>query len=220
MNQTPIASQALYQEVAERLRTAIFAHQLPPGSWIDEQALAERYGISRTPLREALKVLAAEGLITLKPRRGSFVTEVSERDLDEIFGIIALLEAECTRLAVVHSTPADIARLQAIHDELESAANCNDINAFFDANQRFHQAVQQLADNHWLLQVIQDLRKLIKLSRHHSLFSEGRLEQALAEHRAVLAAIVAGDGKAAAEQMHAHIRSGREAVARIASARS
>ncbi|MDY0072098.1 MAG: GntR family transcriptional regulator [Thauera sp.] len=220
MNQTPIASQALYQEVAERLRNAIFAHQLAPGSWIDEQALAEQYGISRTPLREALKVLAAEGLITLKPRRGSFVTEVSERDLDEIFGIIALLEAECARLAVARSTPADIARLQAIHDELESAATARDINAFFDANQRFHQAVQQLADNHWLLHVIQDLRKLIKLSRHHSLFSEGRLEQALIEHRRLLAAIVDGDGKAAAEQMDAHIRSGREAVARIASARS
>ena len=84
MNAGRIAPLALYQEVAERLRQRIFAHELPPGTWVDEQALAAAYGISRTPLREALKVLAAEGLVTLKPRRGCYVTEISERDLDEI----------------------------------------------------------------------------------------------------------------------------------------
>ena len=84
MNAGRIAPLALYQEVAERLRQRIFSHELPPGTWVDEQALATQYGISRTPLREALKVLAAEGLVTLKPRRGCYVTEISERDLDEI----------------------------------------------------------------------------------------------------------------------------------------
>jgi len=80
-----IAQTALYQEVAERLRQRIFAHDLQPGTWIDEQSLAVDYGISRTPLREALKVLAAEGLVVLKPRRGCYVTEISEQDLDDIF---------------------------------------------------------------------------------------------------------------------------------------
>ena len=95
MSPARISQTALYQEVAERLRQRIFAHELPPGTWIDEQALAIDYGISRTPLREALKVLASEGLVTLKPRRGCYVTEISERDLDEIFPMMAMLEGRC-----------------------------------------------------------------------------------------------------------------------------
>lgn len=214
-----IAPLALYQEVAARLRDMIFAHELAPGSWIDEQGLAEQYGISRTPLREALKVLAAEGLVTLKPRRGCYVTEVSERDLDEVFSILALLEGECTRLMLDRADAADLQALQAIHGELEQAAAAQDIAAFFDANQRFHRFIQQLADNRWLLQVIEDLRKVIRLSRHHSLYSEGRLEQALIEHRAILDAILSGNASLAPERMRQHIGSGRQAVARIAAAK-
>src|SRR5574337_1409073 len=97
MSNSQIEPLALYQQVAERLRQRIFSHDLKPGSWVDEQTLAEQYGISRTPLREALKVLAAEGLVTLKPRRGCYVTEISERDLDEIFSVMALLEGPMHR---------------------------------------------------------------------------------------------------------------------------
>ncbi len=104
MNASRIAPLALYQEVAERLRERIFSHELPPGTWVDEQALAEQYGISRTPLREALKVLASEGLVTLKPRRGCYVTEISERDLDEVFSVMSMLEGEARARA--RSTPA------------------------------------------------------------------------------------------------------------------
>ncbi|HNU20532.1 MAG TPA: GntR family transcriptional regulator, partial [Hydrogenophilus thermoluteolus] len=83
MNDTlPITRKALYQEVADRLRQRIFRHELAPGQWIDEQVIAAELGISRTPVREALKVLAAEGLVTLAPRRGSFVTQISDKDLD------------------------------------------------------------------------------------------------------------------------------------------
>ncbi len=95
-----IAPTALYQEVAERLRQRIFAHELTPGTWIDEQKLAEQYGISRTPLREALKVLASEGLVELRPRRGCYVTEISRQDLDDIFPLIAMLEGRCAADAV------------------------------------------------------------------------------------------------------------------------
>src|ERR1035437_9117976 len=102
-----ISSPALYLQVAERLRTRIFAHELPPGSWIDEQALALEYGISRTPLREALKVLASEGLVMLKPRRGCYVTELSEQDLDEIFPVMALLEGRCAAEATQKASEAD-----------------------------------------------------------------------------------------------------------------
>lgn len=220
MNASRIAPIALYQEVAERLRQRIFSHELPPGTWVDEQALAEHYGISRTPLREALKVLASEGLVTLKPRRGCYVTEISERDLDEVFSVMALLEGECARILVDRATDRQLDHLKAIHAELERAAAARDIEGFFEANQSFHRAIQEFADNHWLMHVIEDLRKVIKLSRHHSLFSEGRLEQSLAEHRAILHALMARDADTAETLMRTHIRSGRDAVARIAAARA
>ncbi|MFV0663547.1 GntR family transcriptional regulator [Denitromonas sp.] len=220
MNATRIAPMALYQEVAERLRERIFAHELKPGAWIDEQALTEHYGISRTPLREALKVLASEGLVTLKPRRGCYVTEISERDLDEIFTVMGLLEGQCARDATRQASASDLKALEKIHAELEQAANGGDINGFFEANQAFHHEVQRVADNRWLQHVIDDLRKVIKLSRHHSLFSDGRLEQSLTEHRQILKAMLARDATAAELAMREHIASGRKALARIAAART
>ncbi len=219
-NASRIAPLALYQQVAERLRERIFSHELPAGTWVDEQALAEQYGISRTPLREALKVLAAEGLVTLKPRRGCYVTEISERDLDEVFSVMAMLEGECARESAGRATKDDLKKLQAIHADLEKAAAAHDIDRFFEANQAFHHALQSIADNRWLLHVIEDLRKVIKLSRHHSLFSEGRLEQSLLEHRGILEAVLARDAAVAETRMREHIRSGRAALARIAGAKT
>ncbi len=215
MNPARIAQTALYQEVAERLRQRIFSHELPPGTWIDEQALAVDYGISRTPLREALKVLASEGLVTLKPRRGCYVTEISERDLDEIFPVMALLEGRCAFEATQKAKNEDIARLEAIHALLERHAASGDKEGFFEANQEFHRAIQELADNRWLLQVIQDLRKVLKLTRLHSLSLEGRLQQSLEEHREIMAGLKARDAKRTEKAMHDHLISGREALARI-----
>jgi len=208
-----IARSALYQEVAQRLRERIFAHELPPGAWIDEQALAESFGISRTPMREALKVLAAEGLVTLKPRRGCYVSQVTERDLDDIFPVLALLEGRCAFEAVRKAGAADLRRLDGIHDRLERSAAAGDVERFFDANQVFHQALQELAGNRWLSQAIGDLRKVLKLVRRHSLRVEGRLAESLAEHRAVMEAIRARDPAAAERAMENHLMSGRAALA-------
>ncbi|HOI51772.1 MAG TPA: GntR family transcriptional regulator [Azonexus sp.] len=210
-----IAPTALYQEVAERLRQRIYAHELPPGTWIDEQKLAEQYGISRTPLREALKVLASEGLVELKPRRGCYVTEISRQDLDDIFPLIALLEGRCAAEAVKRAKAADLTALRAIHEKLEAAARDARVDAFFEANQEFHRKIQELSGNRWLLSVIQDLRKVLKRSRLHSLSLEGRLQQSLEEHRAILARMLAGDATGAERQMYEHLLSGREALARI-----
>jgi DNA-binding GntR family transcriptional regulator len=135
---TRIAPTALYQEVAERLRQRIFAHELTPGTWIDEQKLAEQYGISRTPLREALKVLASEGLVDLRPRRGCYVTEISRQDLDDIFPLMAMLEGRCVVEAIKRAKPADIVALKSIHEKLEAAARDGRIDAFFESNQEFH----------------------------------------------------------------------------------
>lgn len=212
INPNSIAQPALYQEVAERLRQRIFAHQLVPGAWIDEQALAVDYGISRTPLREALKVLASEGLVTLKPRRGCYVTEISEQDLDDIFPLMALLEGRCAFEATAKAKPDDIGRLEAIHGELERFAKSKEIDKFFEANQEFHLKIQELSGNRWLLQVIQDLRKVLKLTRLHSLSIDGRLHQSLLEHRSIMAAIKAGDPKRAEKTMHDHLTAGRKAL--------
>jgi DNA-binding GntR family transcriptional regulator len=206
----------LYEQVAERLRTRIFAHELPPGGWIDEQALALEYGISRTPLREALKVLAAEGLVVLKPRRGCYVTQLSEQDIDEVFPVMALLEGQVAAEAARRITSADFAHLAAIHDDLEKHAAANNADRFFEANQRFHTALQEIAGNRYLAQLIDDARKVIKLTRRDSLRLEGRLKQSLAEHREILEALHQKDALLAGQRMHEHLLSGRAALARLA----
>jgi DNA-binding GntR family transcriptional regulator len=214
MDPSQIAQTALYQEVAERLRQRIFAHQLAPGARIDEQALATDYGISRTPLREALKVLAAEGLVTLRPRRGCFVTEISEQDLDDIFPLMAMLEGRCALEATTRAQPDDLARLDALHAELQRFAETKEIEHFFEVNQAFHYQIQEMSGNRRLRQVIQDLRKVLKLTRRFSLSIDGRVQQSLAEHAIILAAIKAGDAAGAQVAMHDHILSGRQALAR------
>ena len=222
MNATPefpaasdLAAPALYEQVAERLRNRIYAHELAPGAWIDEQALAQEYGISRTPMREALKVLAAEGLVQLKPRRGCYVTELSERDLDEIFPVMALLEGRCAFEAAQRANAAELAELARLHERLEKYAAESDTDRFFEANQAFHLAVQQLAGNRWLSQLINDTRKLMKLTRRDSLRLEGRLKQSLTEHRAILSAIQRHDANDAGRLMQNHLLSGRAALTKL-----
>lgn len=212
---SPFATPALYAQVAERLRARIYAHELAPGAWIDEQSLADEFGISRTPMREALKVLAAEGLVVLKPRRGCYVAELSERDLDEIFPVLALLEGRAAEEATCRLASADLARLENIHADLERHVAANDIDHFFEANQAFHNTLQDIAANRWLSQMIDGTRKFLKLTRRDSLRLEGRIHQSLAEHREILAAIRARDPAAAALRMHNHILSGRAALARL-----
>jgi len=211
-----LAAPALYEQVAERLRNRIFAHEIPQGGWIDEQALAAEYGISRTPLREALKVLAAEGLVVLKPRRGCYVTELSENDIDEVFPVMALLEGRVAAEAARRATSADFSRLAAIHDELEKHVATNNADRFFEANQRFHDALQEIAGNRYLAQLINDARKVIKLTRRDSLRLEGRLKQSLTEHRGILEALRLKDSALAGQRMHDHLLSGRAALARLA----
>lgn len=205
-----LAPRALYEEVAERLRQRIFKRELEPGSWIDELRIAEEYGISRTPLREALKVLAAEGLVTMKVRRGAYVTEVSEKDLRDVYHLLSLLESDAAGEVATQGQASALSELGALHDELEAAVH--DRDRFFAINERFHLRLLELADNRWRLQMVSDLRKVMKLNRHHSLFKAGRIEESLAEHRAVMAALRAHDGALAMRRMREHFASGLEAA--------
>ncbi len=210
MSAVSLAPRALYEEVAERLRQRIFQRELEPGSWIDEHKIADELGISRTPLREALKVLAAEGLVTMKVRRGAYVTEVSEKDLIDVYHLLSLLEADAVAVVAQSGSDAALAELQALHDELEGATQ--DRDRFFEINERFHLRLLELADNRWRQQMVSDLRKVMKLNRHHSLFKAGRIEESLAEHRAVMQAIRARQADAAAQRMRDHFASGLEAA--------
>src|SRR6187549_3157517 len=121
-----LTPRALYEEVAELLRQRIFNRELAPGSWIDELKLAEEYGISRTPLREALKVLAAEGLVTMKVRRGAYVTEVSEQDLAEVYHLLSLLESDAAGVVAQKATETQLRELKSLHAELEAAVKNRD----------------------------------------------------------------------------------------------
>ena len=206
----PLHARALYQDVAERLRQQIFNRELEPGDWIDEQKIAVEYGISRTPLREALKVLAVEGLVTMKLRRGAYVSEMSTRDVDQVYHLMALLEADAASRVAAQASDVQIAELQALHDRLESQVSQRD--AFFATNEEFHLRLLALAGNRWSAQIVQDLRKVMKLNRQLSLFKQGRLAESLAEHRAVMAAIAARQPEAATLLMRAHFDNGLQAA--------
>jgi DNA-binding GntR family transcriptional regulator len=206
------ADAPLYLRVAERLRERIVAHTLAPGSWIDEQALTAEWGISRTPLREALKVLAGEGLVTMKPRRGAYVTEVSERDLSEVYHLLSLLESDAAAVVAEQASDAAIAELTALHQQLE--ATVADRDAFFAANEHFHMRLLDIAGNRWRNQMVADLRKVMKLYRHHSLFKQGRLEASLKEHRRIMAALKSRKPDLVRQLMQQHLAQGKKAASR------
>lgn len=215
MTSLSIAPRALYEAVAESLRQRIFSRDLAPGSWIDELRIAQSYGISRTPLREALKVLAAEGLVTMKVRRGAYVTEVSEQDLIEVYHLLALLESDAAGTVAANASAEQLGELQDLHRQLEAAAQPGQVDRtrFFGINESFHMRLLAIANNRWSLQMVADLRKVMKLNRHNSLLKEGRIEESLAEHRAVMSALEQRDCAGAVSCMREHFRSGLQAAA-------
>jgi DNA-binding GntR family transcriptional regulator len=207
---------SLHDEVAAQLRERIFAGDLATGSFIDEHALCAELSISRTPLREALKVLTAEGLVRHEPRRGCFVSQITEQDLDEIFPVIALLEGRCAFEAARNATDADLLALEQLHQRLERSAKARRINDYYEANFAIHEAIIALANNRWLAQVIGDLRKILKLARLQQLHAPGRLAQSLAEHMAVFAALKAHDAEGAEAAMRTHLTRQRVALRELA----
>jgi len=209
---TKLINRPLYEDVADRLREQIFAKELAPGSWLDEQSLAVQFGISRTPMREAIKVLASEGLVTIKMRRGAYVTEVARKDLEQIFTILSLLEGEAARETANKATEEELNQLDYWHHRLEKAAADRDIEQFFEINGKFHELIQEIAGNRWMNGVIADLRKVLKLHRRDSLTSTGRLQNSLIEHRAILNAILKRDQTGAESAMRKHMERGLEAL--------
>jgi len=207
---------SLHHKVADTLREQIFAGALQPGSFLDEATLCERLEISRTPLREALKVLTSEGLLRHEPRRGCFVNQVTEQDLDDIFPVIALLEGRCAFEAARNATEGDLIELTILHDRLNSHAVAGRINDYYAANFAIHEAIILLANNRWLAQSITDLRRILKLARLQQLHAPGRLAQSLSEHMTVFAALKSHDSEGAEAAMRTHITRQREALRELA----
>jgi DNA-binding GntR family transcriptional regulator len=209
---TKLINRPLYEDVAEKLREQIFSHELAPGSWLDEQSLALAFGISRTPMREAIKVLATEGLVTSKMNKGSYVTEVDRGDLEQIFTVLSLLEGQAAKATAIKATEAQLTQLDDLHHRLEKAAADRDIGQFFEFNVKFHELIQEIAGNKWMNGVIDDLRKVLKLQRRDSLSRGDRLLSSLLEHREILQAILKRDPIAAELAMRNHLARGLEAT--------
>ncbi len=209
-----IVPKALYVEVAERLRQSIFSGELAPGEWIDEVRWTQTFGISRTPLREALKVLASEGLVTMKVRRGAYVTEVSTRDLREVYHLLGLLESDAAADVAQFASDSEMTELQALHAELRAIANSARPNRdeFFACNQRFHQRLLEIANNHWRRNLVADLRKVMRLSRQQSLLRAGRIGEAMQEHEALMQALLSREPQSARQRMLKHFSNGLAAA--------
>jgi len=200
-----ISRSSLHIEVADRVRDMIFDRSLPPGHRIDELDLSAKLGTSRTPLREALKVLANEGLVRLAPGRGAYVTELAPQEVDSLFPVLAMLEARCAGEAVRRLTAPDLRRLDAIHQKMEACVAAGDAAAYHRAADDLHHQLQLIAGNPWLLRTCSDLRRFLRLARGMTQQSPGRLLQSLAEHRTLMKSISRGDVDSAEHVMHHHL---------------
>jgi DNA-binding GntR family transcriptional regulator len=146
----------------------------------------------------------------MKVRRGAYVTEMSRSDVQQVYHLLALLEADAAAQVAAHATPEQRRELAQLHEQLERQVRQRD--AFFATNERFHMALLRIAGNRWAEQVVTDLRKVMKLNRHHSLFRQGRLAESLAEHRSLMRAIQSGRADQAGRLMREHFEAGVKAA--------
>ena len=201
----PIERRPLHNELAERLRHLIVEGDLAPGEKLSERDLCSRFGVSRTPLREALKVLSAEGLVRLIPHRGAAVSKLTLEDLEEAFPIMGALEAVAGELACRHIIDAEVAELGAIHAEMVAAYRACDLGGYFALNQRIHEAILRAARNPTLAQMQRGLAGRVRRARYMANMSADRWAEAVREHEAILEALTARDGEQLARLLKTHL---------------
>ncbi|MDO9145266.1 GntR family transcriptional regulator [Rhodoferax sp.] len=192
-------------QVCEKIEEQIATGELPPGCALDEATLAEQHGVSRTPVREALIQLAAEGLIEIRPRRGAVVTSIGPGRLLEMFEVMAELEAMCARLAARRMSDAERSALQAAHQACEAARDAQDSDEYFYCNERFHAAIYAGSHNVFLGEQAQQLQRRLRPYRRLQLRVRNRISTSFVEHDTVVRAILAGDAAAAATALHDHV---------------
>ena len=196
----------LWQRAHEHLREEIISGRLTPGTELQEVALAESLGVSRGPIREALGRLAAEGLVTVRPRRGAVVRALSAEEFLEAYQVREALEVMAVRLAVPRLTAADVAGMQRLIEEMSALADAEDVQGFFETNGAFHQVFFEVAGNRMLAEQYRQLRDQIDRHRLRSLELRGNVRRSIAEHRAILRAVEAGDVERAVHLVSEHIR--------------
>ncbi len=195
----------LAAQLVDMLRQQILDGDLAPGARLQEEELSRRFGVSRTPLREALKTLASEGLVEIAPNRGAWVTELSISELAETFPVMGVLESLAGELAAVHGNDADLGELRDLHDEIVKHYRARDLQAYFASNQRFHERLMVAAHNATLAQHYHQLAGRVRRARYRANLSEKRWAQSVAEHEAIIQALEDRDGAALARILRTHI---------------
>jgi DNA-binding GntR family transcriptional regulator len=193
------------EKLAEQLANAIVTGEYEPGFRLDEQQLAQRFGVSRTPVREALRQLATTGLIDMRPRRGALVAVVTPEELETMFVAMAEMEAACARLAAISMTPLERRRFQALHDSMSVLVRSGDPEAYADANQSFHLTIYAGAHNSVIADFTAGLRRRLSAFRRAQFRTVGRLPKSYAEHEAVVRAILTGNAAEAHAMMLNHV---------------
>lgn len=198
MKRKPIERhQTLREKILETIRDAILKGTLSPGEKVAEPELAERFGISRTPIREAFRQLESEGYLTVIPRKGAVVTSLSERDIQEFYSIKSILEGYAARIAAERLTERDLDRLGTINERLAQLAREGDVKTFFRVHNEFHELFIRAAGNDKLLELINQLMMKFNRLRMASLSLPGRMEISVQEHRKIIEAFREHDGEKA-----------------------
>jgi DNA-binding GntR family transcriptional regulator len=205
--------------LARRLSDEIVSGRLSPGARLDEQSIADRFALSRTPVREALNRLAAMGLVEKRPHRGVVVAGVSVERVMHLFEVMAELEAVCARLAARRMSLGAKAGLQALHAEMQALSEAEDFEGYEAANRDFHRAIYEGSGNPVLVETADDLRRRIAPFRRAQFHVPGRIGKSFAEHDAIVAAIVNGDEEAAYGAMRRHLMTVQDASAAFVASR-
>lgn len=203
----------LHDEVAERMRALIQSGEMEPLARINEGELTERFGISRTPLREAIKILATEGLLELLPNRGARVASISQSEIEEMLEVIAGLEATAAELACASITEAEIAAIEDDHRQMVEAWHAGDVGRYYPLNRRIHEAIISAARNAVLTSIYLGLSGRIQRSRYSADQTGEQWARAVEEHGRMLVLLRARDGAGLAALMRAHIRNRKSVLA-------
>ncbi len=207
-----IERRSLHRVLVGRLRDLINEGDLPPGLRLTEKELCARYGVSRTPLREALKVLASEGLVELLPNRGARVAKLTPADIEEIFPVMAQLEALAGELACRHATEEEIAEIRALHYQMVLHYQRRELQPYFALNQQIHEKILEAARNATLAGMSRSLSGRVRRARYVADMTEEAWAQAVAEHAEMLEALVARDSARLAEVSRRHVITKADAV--------
>lgn len=202
----------LHAQVAQRLRQMLVENRIAPGAKLNERALSEVLNVSRTPLREAIKMLAAEGLVELLPNRGAIAVSLSEADVLNTFEVMAGLEAQSGALAAERVTDAELTEITAMHYEMLAAYTRRDLPAYYQLNAAIHSAINRAAKNPVLTATYQQVNARLQALRFRSNQDEGKWQAAMAEHDQMIAALTARDAAAMQRVLMQHLTNKRDVV--------